>query len=309
MKKFFSLIMCSFLFITILDNKLLDDNLYNMYKKYYIKDTYSIVNNMNAFKESKYLINDYSKYVKITNNFSPKNKSELLNVYYTILNNGWKNFSFYCDSSYDSCLSDVSKLSNDSDNFSSINQLIHPYNSYNTVQSTYTSNGRIDISTETKYSDEDILKIDNKINEIINELNINDLINVEDKIKVFHDYIAKTNKYDTLKEGNKSTYNSNTAIGTLFEGYSICSGYTDTMAIFLTKIGLENIRVANDKHTWNAVKINNTWKHLDLTWDDPVTNTGEDIITYDYFLINTNELQSKDKTEHSFDENIYNFIY
>ena len=308
MKKFTSFLICIFLFIVILDEKLLNDNLYNMYKKYYVKDTYSIVTNMNALKESKYLVNDYSSYVKLTDNFNPKNKNELLNVYYTILNNGWNNFSYYCDSSYSGCLDDVSNLSNDSDNFSNINQLVHPYNSYNTVESIYTSNNRIDVSIKNKYSDEDILKIDNKINEIINNLNINDYKNVEDKIKVFHDYIVKTNKYDTLKENNTSQYNSNTAIGTLFEGYSICSGYTDTMAIFLTKIGLENVRIANDKHTWNVVKIDDKWKHLDLTWDDPITNTGEDIITYDYFLIDTNELQTKDTTEHNFDINVYDFV-
>lgn len=307
MKKFTSFLICIFLFIVILDEKLLNDNLYNLYKKYYVKYTYSIVTNMNALKESKYLVSDYSSYVKLTDNFSPKNKNELLNVYYTILNNGWNNFSYYCDSSYSSCLDDVSNLSNDSDNFSNINQLVHPYNSYNTVESVYTNN-RIDVSIKNKYSDEDILKIDNKINEIINNLNINDYKNVEDKIKVFHDYIAKTNKYDTLKENNTSQYNSNTAIGTLFEGYSICSGYTDTMAIFLTKIGLENVRIANEKHTWNVVKIDDKWKHIDLTWDDPITNTGEDIITYDYFLIDTNELQTKDTTEHNFDKNIYDFI-
>jgi hypothetical protein len=292
----------------ILDDKLLNNNFYTLYKKYYDKTSYSIVTNMNALKSSKYLVNDYSSFVSTTDNFTPKNKNELLNVYYTILNNGWKNFSFYCDPSYTSCLDDVSKLSDDNESFSNINQLVHPYNSYNTIQSTYSSNGRIDLTITNKYSDEEILKIDNKINDIINELNINDYKSTTDKIKVFHDYIAKTNKYDTLKEDNFSNYNSNTAIGTLFEGYSICSGYTDTMAIFLTKIGLENVRIANENHTWNAVKINNTWKHIDLTWDDPVTNTGEDIIMYDYFLISTNELLNKDQTEHTFDSEIYDFI-
>ena len=81
-----------------------------------------------------------------------------------------------------------------------------------------------------------------------------------------------------------------------------------TLAIFLSKIGLDNVKIANDKHTWNVVKINNKWKHIDLTWDDPITDTNEDIITYDYFLIDTDKLISKNEEEHNFDEKIFSFL-
>lgn len=303
MKKLLYLFICIVFFIFILDN-----NLYQYYENYYKKTDKTIVTNMKALKTSEYFYNNYSSFVNNTEDFYPENKSELLNVYYSILNNGWENFSYYCDTKYTNCLDDISELSKDSSTFSSINQLVHPYNSFKMIQSSYSSDNRIDINIEKKYSDEDISKINNKINSIINELNINDYNNIEDKIKVFHDYIANTNKYDTDKENNTSKYNSDTAIGTLFEGYSICSGYTDTMAIFLNKLGLENIRVANDKHTWNAVKINGKWKHIDLTWDDPVTDTGEDIIQYDYFLISTDDLIKKNEDEHTFSTIIYDFL-
>lgn len=308
MKKLFSLLICALFFAFILDEKILNNNLYDIYKTYYKKTDYSIVTNLDALKTSEYFYEDYSTFVKNTSNFSPKNKDELLNIYYSILNNGWKNFSYYCDSSYMNCLNDIEELSKDSATFTNINQLVHPYNSFKKIKSTYSSDDRIDISITRKYSDEEILKIDNKINEIINELNINDYTDVEEKIKVFHDYIANTNKYDVNKESGASTYRSDTALGTLFEGYSICSGYTDTMAIFLSKIGLENIKVASNNHTWNAVKINDEWKHIDLTWDDPITDTGEDIITYDYFLIDSNTLNEKNNEEHKYSEVIYNFL-
>lgn len=303
MKKLLYLFICVIFFIFILDDKI-----FNYYENYYKKTDKAIVTNIKALKTSKYFYNDNSGFVHNTENFYPKDKNELLNVYYSILNNGWENFSYYCDSKYTNCLDDINELSKDSQTFSFINQLVHPYNSFKIIKSNYNSNNRIDINIEKKYSDEDILKIDNKINSIINELNINDYNNIEDKIKLFHDYIANTNKYDTNKESKKSKYNSDTAIGTLFEGYSICSGYTDTMAIFLNKLGLENIKVANDKHTWNAVKINGKWKHIDLTWDDPVTNTGEDIIQYDYFLISTDDLIKKNEDEHTFSTIIYDFL-
>ncbi len=308
MKKIIGIVFCALFFIIMLDEKILNESIYDIYNKYYNRKTYSIVTNLKALSQGKYTYMDHSSYVHSTENYYPKNKNELLDVYYTILNNGWENFSYYCSNSYGKCLKDIRELSDELGEFSSINQIVHPYNSYKTIQSNYNSNKRIDLSITKKYSNEDINKIEKKMNKIINELKINSYSSVEDKIKVFHDYIANTNKYDVNKINGNSKYNSDSAIGTLFEGYSICSGYTDTMAIFLNMIGLDNVRVANENHTWNVVKINNKWKHIDLTWDDPITNTGEDIISYDYFLISTNELIKKDDKEHYFNEEIYDFL-
>lgn len=308
MKKFFTFIICLLLLIIVLDDKIYDGSLYNSLDKFKNNKTYNIISNVEALNSNGYINKDYSNYVKTTTNFYPKNKEELLNIYYTILNNGWDSFSYYCDSSYVNCLSDIESLSNDENTFSSINQLVHPYNSYKTIKSNYNSNGRIDVLIEKKYSNDDIDKINNKINDIINDLNINKYDDINDKIKIFHDYLANTNKYDQDKLNSNSKYNSDSAIGTLFEGYSICSGYTDTMAIFLSKINVDNVRVANTEHTWNAMLIDDEWKHIDITWDDPITTTGEDAIIYDYFLISTDELNKKNEKEHFYSINIYDFI-
>ena len=167
---------------------------------------------------------------------------------------------------------------------------------------------RVDIEIQKKYSNEDIIKIDKKIDDIINQLNINNYDDVTDKIKVFHDYLASTNKYDKDKESGNSKYHSDTAIGTLFEGYSVCSGYSDTMAIFLNKLGLDNVKVITDKHAWNAVKLNGKWYHIDLTWDDPIVSNGSDIISHDYFLLTTHELLVKEAIEHNYDRDSYSFL-
>ena len=47
------------------------------------------------------------------------------------------------------------------------------------------------------------------------------------------------------------------------------------------------------------------WLHLDLTWDDPVTSTGEDVVDYDYFLVTSEELNKLENEQHTFDESIY----
>ena len=128
----------------------------------------------------------------------------------------------------------------------------------------------------------------------------------EDKIKIIHDYIINNTKYDKAKSDNKvKLYNSDIAYGALIEHYAICGGYSDSMKLFLDKFGIENYKISSENHIWNLVKLNNEWFHLDLTWDDPVTNTGEDVLEYDYFLITTEELQTLDTDQHFFDKTIY----
>ena len=309
MKKIIVFILCLIIATDIIDSMFLNNTTYNLIKDFINKDYYTIVINKNVLKNGKYKYSEFSNHVKSTDDFFPNNKDELLNMYYTFLNNGLSDFTYYCDKNYSTCIDDIKEISNDANVFSYINQLIHPYNSFKEINSKYnTVTKRVDIDITKKYSEEDINKIDKRINDISNDLNINSYNSLRDKIKVFHDYIAKTNKYDKFKEINKSEYNSDTAIGTLFEGYSICSGYSDTMAIFLTKLGLDNVKVITDKHVWNAVKIDDKWYHIDLTWDDPVVLNGSDTILYDYFLITSDELLKKDLSQHKYDKDLYDFL-
>ena len=77
------------------------------------------------------------------------------------------------------------------------------------------------------------------------------------------------------------------------------------MAIFLDRMKIPNYKISSDKHIWNLVYINGKWLNLDLTFDDPVTNTGEDILQHDYFLISTDELLKLDKSEHTFNKEVF----
>ena len=67
----------------------------------------------------------------------------------------------------------------------------------------------------------------------------------------------------------------------------------------------------SEGHVWNAVYLDNQWLHLDLTWDDPVSNDGTDYLQHKYFLITTAQLEEVDSsgevkvTEHQFKKNIY----
>ena len=307
MKKILIFILFFLVIIDIVNHNFIN-NIINFFPNLLSKNNYKLIYNSESIN-SKYKYKEFSNNIKNINNFTIKDKNQILSIYYTILNNGMNDFSFYCDKTYKNCFDDISEISNNNHIFSYINSLIHPYNSFKLIHSNIINNDRIDVTIDKKYSKDEIDRIDNKINEIINSLNINNYSSVYDKIKLFHDYIINTNKYDKLKEdSNTSPYHSDSAIGTLFEGYSICSGYTDTMGIFLDKLGIANIRIITDNHTWNAININDTWYHIDLTWDDPINAYNKDILSHDYFMLRTNELLSKDLTEHNFDKNMYNFI-
>ena len=291
------------------DKEILGDTVYNYYSKMISDDKELIVSNKKYLEKKNYHKENYVNYLEETTNLVASNKNDLLNIYYTAINNGYENITFYCDKAYSSCINDITTLDKENNNFSLINQLVNVYNTYHSIESVYTNNSRIDISITRKYNKDEIDLIDKKINNIINELNINNLNNVEDKIKTFHDYLANNNVYDIEKANNLEIDNdSDSAIGALFNGKAICSGYSDALAIFLDKLSLPNVRIATTNHVWNAVKINNEWKHIDLTWDDPIVNDGSSIIQYDYFLISTKELENKNDDDHNYDKEVYSFI-
>ena len=239
-----------------------------------------------------------------TDNFVPTTRQEILNILYTILNSGWKEFTFYCPNEYEKCIDDVSEITNDDEYLSNINGYVHPYNTFKTIETSYTTRGKVTIKIHKVYTDEMITAINQRMEQIYAE-KINPSMTEEQKIRTIHDYIIQTSKYDNDRISGGTQYQSNTAYGNLLQGYGICSGYTDSMAIFLYKMNIPNYKVSSATHIWNFVYINGKWLHLDLTYDDPVVNTGEEMLLHDYFLIDTKTLLKLDIKEHVFDGNTF----
>lgn len=258
-------------------------------------------NNIVTLGDKNEYYRDYDfDFVQNTNNFRPNNYQDLLNIYYTVLNAGKSNFTFYCPNSYDNCLSDVKKLANDQDTLSDINNYVHPFNGFNHIESEYDSLGRVTINIIRSYDDNDIKMITNKIDELLPQL-VSNTNSLENNIKNVHDYIVNNSKYDSNRSDNGVTsYKSDTAYGPLFEGYALCGGYTDLMELFLERMNIKSFKVSSENHIWNAVYFNNNWKHLDLTWDDPVATDGKEYLEYNYFLIDTDQLLTLEQTEHNF---------
>lgn len=267
--------------------------------------------------------NQYTKsynygYVSLTSDYVPYSYQDLLNIYYSVINNGWDQFTFYCPSEYTNCLDDAEKISGDELILTHLNNYIHPYNSFTNVKTSMKESGEITLTVYYLYTEDEINKINTKVDEIINSTITNEMDDYE-RIKAIHDYIANNVKYDVDRnENNTDKYNSYTAYGPLYEGFATCNGYTDLMAIFLTKMGYDNYKVATTPneisysstgHIWNAVYVNDKWLHIDLTWDDPVSSDGKDYLFHTYFLVTTDAMQEADKGETSIEEHNFNKLF
>ena len=249
---------------------------------------------------------DYDfKYVQNTTNFIPHNKQEILNIYYTIVNSGMTDFIFFCPKDYDNCSKDISDIAHDQDTISNINNFIHPYNSFKSLQTEVDTLGKVTIKTEKIYDEKSIIILNYKVDEIYNKL-IKENDDLTLKIKRIHDYIINNTSYDKERSDKKIIkYESDKAYGVLIEGYGLCSGYTDAMMLFLEKMNIKNAKISTDNHIWNYLYVNDKWLHLDLTWDDPISSNGKNILDDTYFLIDSTKLKEIEKLEHNYNENIY----
>ena len=256
------------------------------------------------FKNSYYLKYNF-KSISSLDEFEIKNKDDLINLYYTIINNGNDQFDFYCPKEYENCIEDIKELANNPKGLSIINGYVHPYNSFDTIETIYNSLGEVNITIRKTYDDNTIRQLNEKVEEIVK----NEIKDEQDKrtiIKIVHDYIINHARYDKQRtDKNIINYHSNTAYGVLFEGYGICSGYSDAMALFLNYYDIPNFKLASENHVWNVVLLDGNWYHLDLTWDDPILTTGEDILDDTYFLITSEKLEEINDAQHHYDKATY----
>lgn len=275
-----------------------------------IVDGYNILlikyDKQEKLSKNEYYSNDDFLFVQNTDKFLPKKKQDLYNIYYTVINSGMDEFTFYCDFDYKNCINDLKEIANDQATLSNINNFVHPFNSFSHIETEYNNYGKVTIKLEHAYTKDEISKISEELKAIKNKLNINDSLSDVEKIKLYHDYIVENTTYDIERSDHGIVnYKSDIAYGPLFDGYAICGGYSDLMALFLSDMNIKNFRVSSNIHVWNAVYINGNWLNLDLTWDDPITSDGSTMVDDSYFLITTEKLESLEKKQHNFNKEIY----
>ena len=255
---------------------------------------------------------DYNfQFVHDITGFHVKDKQEILNVFYTVLNSGEENFTFFCSNEYENCEKDLKEVASDQTLLSVVNNMVSPYNSYKKLYVTVNSYGKATIDIEKLYTEEDINNINEKIKAIEKDYMKDNMSNKE-KIKAFHDFLINNSIYDEERATNIENNNdvnplhaSHKANGPLLEGVALCSGYSDALKIYLDQLKIPNYKVSNDKHIWNLVYIDNKWLNIDLTWDDPVTSDHSNILLDKFFLVTTQELLELDRTNHEFNPDYY----
>ena len=268
--------------------------------------------------------NEYTKdydflYVQNSKDYIPYSYTDLTNIIYSVINQGWEEFTFYCPSEYTECINDVSFISNDDLTLTHINNYVHPFNSFQTLKTSITESGEITILVDYLYEDSEIKEINKYVDKVVYNLYKEDDDDFEN-LKRIHDYIINNTKYDVNRnDTGNSAYKSYNAYGPAVQGFATCNGYADIMAIILSRLGYENYKIAttseeisyeSNGHIWNAVRIRDEWLHMDLTWDDPVSTDGKDYLYHKYFLVSTEEMLKADDgnvkvEEHNFNKAIY----
>jgi transglutaminase/protease-like cytokinesis protein 3 len=147
------------------------------------------------------------------------------------------------------------------------------------------------------------------------------------KVKLIHDWIADNIKYDmktahSIDLANMGWAPTNLTNHEMYDevlkrGKAVCAGYSmlfirmceiaDIEAIYISGISTRK-SYSKDKHAWNAVKINDKWYMMDITWDSGYVSAGKYVKSYsaDYLLVKPEHFiytHFPDEVEHQFLEN------
>ena len=124
----------------------------------------------------------------------------------------------------------------------------------------------------------------NKTEEILGNIIVPGMSDYEKELAI-HDYIVANCKYGQKDESKEYAFR---AYGCLVEGVAVCNGYAEAMSLLLTCAGVENSimtgSASGELHAWNLVKLDGQWYQVDVTWDDPIPDTGA-FVSHTYFNV------------------------
>ena len=116
-----------------------------------------------------------------------------------------------------------------------------------------------------------------------------------EKEKYVHDFICENIRYDKLKKAY-----SHEIIGPLGQSVGVCEGIAKAVKVLLDALGVWCViaicgnnpeKGIKYRHTWNIIKINGTYYHLDATFDNSLRKDyGNSEIRYDYFNLDDQQI-------------------
>ena len=107
-----------------------------------------------------------------------------------------------------------------------------------------------------------------------------------------HDTLINAVSYSDLE-------NSDTAYGAVVNKKAACGGYALACMLLFDIAGIKSTAVSGNAlnaeneeipHMWLAAEINSEWYFVDPAWDDPVSDSGKNILRHTYFNINEAQL-------------------
>lgn len=116
-------------------------------------------------------------------------------------------------------------------------------------------------------------------------------------LKYIHDWIVNNTSYISSGPLSKSE-----ADGAVVYGQALCEGYSKAFMYLAQSMGYECVCVSgysNGDHMWNMVKVGGNWYHVDVTWDDPISNSGP-VLRHNYFLISDSTISSDHRIDNYF---------
>lgn len=169
---------------------------------------------------------------------------------------------------------------------------LEPYDMHHVLQSNYslsrTGKGPIKVSFNIDYktTNEMETKLDNDLRKLVSEI-APEGMSLQDKALAIHDWIVNNTKYD-------ETFKSNSAYSTFYNKTGTCDGYASLGQKMFTLAGIQSTiaegTADNVAHAWNMVYMDSKWRHVDITWDDPIDSRGNDILAHDWYGLSDSEL-------------------
>lgn len=135
---------------------------------------------------------------------------------------------------------------------------------------------------------------------------VNDSWSDMEKVLFINDYIASHCAYDEAALQNSPAPHTYDAYGALVNGRAVCQGYAEAFQDLMNRLDVpcEMVTSKTLNHAWNMVQIGNHWYHVDVTWNDPVSDLIGRARHY-YLLKSTSWFQDENKGKHNASDYVF----
>ena len=159
------------------------------------------------------------------------------------------------------------------------------YSAYNYSYTYYTASGLVAQFQPRYYpvTESEKLRYEQRIAEIIDECTDEKMDQWQKALSV-HDYIATHCAYDEALVYRRG-------YDMILRGTTVCTGYAEVYGDIMNRLGIPCVMVRSEgmDHCWNLIQLYGNWYHVDVTWDDPITDV-EGRVVHAQFLKTDKEM-------------------